>query len=278
MASLACTLHTVVSARGSENTANAPQDNTPDPVPEQRRRKPPALPSGLLALASRTPRLVAPAAGTHHYRPNAARPAHEEDGMCSDTPSRAGRPARGGKARPCEPLRLAGPGLEPGGGRTKPAPGARGPEAPVVRPSAARTRAPGRGAAPGLGSLLGVARQASGEHLSSPGPVSSPPSVSSRGGESRPEEGSKPGPGPGPAGPSSRRGARVPVARPCRERDPGPGGEPGQGARSKAPEGRGRLPSLPRTPRSPHPHSLPESIVTADFSRQLQLSNSSVNN
>lgn len=99
-----------------------------------------------------------------------------------------------GTARPCERLRLAGPGLEPGCGRTKPAPGAQGPEAPAVRPSASRTRAPGRGAAPGLGRSPGVARQASGEHLSTPGRVSSPPSVSSRGGESKPEEGSRPGP------------------------------------------------------------------------------------
>lgn len=57
----------------------------------------------------------------------------------------------------------------------------------------------------------------------------------------------------------------------------GAGGS-GQGTRSRAPVGRAHSPPFPAPPRPPRSRWLQESIVTADFSRQLQLSNSSANN
>lgn len=55
-----------------------------------------------------------------------------------------------------------------------------------------------------------------------------------------------------------------------------PGLGPGQVAWTRAPEGRADFPLIPRGLLTPY--SFLESIAAADFSQQLQLSNSSVNN
>jgi hypothetical protein len=94
-------------------------------------------------------------------------------------------------------------------------------------------------------------------------------------------------PSPGFAAPPLRAGVREQAGKEARPAalDRAPGSPAPRRAwgeeRRPRPRGRGqrradRLPSL--RPQPPHPHSALESIVAADFSRQLQLSNSSVNN
>lgn len=252
MASSACSLRTVASARGSERTENPSQDHIPDPAPEQSRGKPPALPSGLLAPTSRTPETCCSGGGNSPLSTERGSPC-ARGGRPVPAPAVPGRASRAqGTPRPREPLRLAGSGLERGGGPTNPAPGARGPEAPAVRPSASRRRARGRGAAPGLRLPLAWPGRPRGEPLSTPGPVPSPPSVSSRGDESRPEEGSQPGPRT-PTPPGLARGEEPEPGRPdpaacaARARAGRQARAPGRG-RSRAPEGPADSPPL-RAPR-----------------------------
>lgn len=188
--------------------------------------------------------------------------------------ARSRRPGPVVPRRPCEPVRLAGPGLERAAVLQNPAPREQGPEAPAVRPSAARTRAPGLGRLLGGG---GVARLTPGEHLATSRPASSPPKGLLPKGRAQPPPRARAPPLPPPGlARGEEAESRWPDPAACATRA-GAGGS-GQGTRSRAPVGRAHSPPFSAPPRPPRSRWLQESIVTADFSRQLQLSNSSANN
>ncbi|XP_047682627.1 proline-rich protein 2-like [Prionailurus viverrinus] len=151
--------------------------------------------------------------------------------------ARSRRPGPVVPRRPCEPVRLAGPGLERAAVLQNPRPESGDRKRPrSALPPPERWRQ-AWGACWGGGPVDpgGASR-----HL--------PPCVfASQRGERSPHPEPAPPPPP-PAGPSSRRGARVPVARPCRVRDPGRGRGVRPGHTLEGPRGPGPLPSLPRTP------------------------------
>ncbi|XP_022369496.1 collagen alpha-1(I) chain-like [Enhydra lutris kenyoni] len=172
--------------------------------------------------------------------------------MCPHPPSQAGRPARRGRRGPeslCASRGRAWSRRRSYKTRARSAGtgSARGPPFRLQNAGAG----PGSRARPGA--PAGVARQASGGASFHPRPsVFASLGLLPRGREQAGGGIQAWPPDPGPAGPSSRRGTRAQAARPCRVRGPGPGpgGEPGQGARSRAPEGPADSPPV-RAPRDP---------------------------
>lgn len=243
MVSLACALHTTAAAPGSEDT----QINIPDSVPRQRTGKWHPRPPGLPAPASGTPGLDARMAGTHPAWP--ARPTRRAARAGTRRPS-----AQASAARPREPRTLAGRAGSWAAAVEAQRPGVRGPEAPAVRSSASKTRV--------RGPELGRPPQAGREPRSTRRPRASLPlrllfrrPEQARGG-TRPDGAMRARPDPragpraqGPTRSPSPDGPALPRAR--------PGRGPGEVARARAPEGRGRLRSLPRAPRPPHPLLVP---------------------